>query len=58
MECQPSVSGAKKHQSAIYAATIKRPRSKLSEHARMGLFDAAAFAWMYFHDIGGERQAA
>ena len=40
----------------LYVPPARKPW--MSEHARMGLFDAAAFAWMYFHDIGGERQAA
>jgi len=30
----------------------------MSENARMGIFDAAALAWLYFHSISGDQQAA
>jgi hypothetical protein len=30
----------------------------MSEHARMGIFEAAALAWMYFHNSDAQRQAA
>jgi hypothetical protein len=33
-------------------------KSWMSEDARMGLFDAAALAWMFFHSISGDKQDA
>jgi hypothetical protein len=30
----------------------------MSEHVRMGIFDAAALAWMFFHSISGDEQDA
>jgi hypothetical protein len=30
-------------------------KSSTSENARMGIFDAAALAWMFFQSINGER---
>jgi hypothetical protein len=30
----------------------------MSEHARMGIFEATALAWMFFHTADGDRQAA
>ena len=30
----------------------------MSENARMGIFDAAALAWMFFHSISGDEQDA
>jgi hypothetical protein len=30
----------------------------MSEDARMGIFDAAALAWMFFHSITGDKQDA
>jgi hypothetical protein len=30
----------------------------MSENARMGIFDAAALAWMFFHSIEGDQQEA
>jgi len=32
--------------------------AKASEDPRMGIFDAAALAWMYLHESEGKRQAA
>ena len=39
----------------LYVPPARKPW--VSEHVRMGIFEAAALAWMYFHD-GNERQQA
>jgi hypothetical protein len=40
----------------LYVPLERKPW--MSEDARMGIFEAAALAWMYFHEAEGERQAA
>jgi hypothetical protein len=40
----------------LYVPPARKPW--MSEDARMGLFEAAALAWMYFHNSDGQRQAA
>jgi hypothetical protein len=39
----------------LYVPPERKPW--MSEDPRMGIFEAAALAWMYFHDRGGDRQA-
>jgi hypothetical protein len=41
---------------SLYVPPGRKPW--MSEDPRMGIFDAAALAWMYFHDREGDRQAA
>jgi hypothetical protein len=41
---------------SLYVPPARKPW--MSEHARMGIFDAAALAWMFFHSIGGDQQEA
>jgi hypothetical protein len=41
---------------SLYVPPERKPW--MSEDPRMGIFDAAALAWMYFHDRDGDRQAA
>jgi hypothetical protein len=40
----------------LYVPPERKPW--MSQDPRMGIFDAAALAWMYFHDRDGDRQAA
>jgi hypothetical protein len=40
----------------LYVPPARKPW--MSEHARMGIFQAAALAWMFFHSIIGDRHAA
>jgi hypothetical protein len=40
----------------LYVPPVRK--SWMSEDARMGIFEAAALAWMFFHSIGGDKQAA
>jgi hypothetical protein len=40
----------------LYLPPERRPW--MSEDPRMGIFDAAALAWMYFHEREGDRHAA
>ena len=40
----------------LYVPPTRKPW--MSEDARMGIFDAAALAWLFFHSINGDRQAA
>jgi hypothetical protein len=40
----------------LYVPPARRPW--MSENARMGIFDAAALAWMFFRSINGDREAA
>jgi hypothetical protein len=35
-----------------------RAKPWMSENARMGIFDTAALAYMFFHSINGDRQVA
>jgi hypothetical protein len=37
----------------LYIPPVRKPW--MSEHARMGIFEAAALAWMHFHSGGFER---
>jgi hypothetical protein len=41
---------------ALYVPPVRRPW--MSEHGRMGIFEAAALAWMFFHNTDEQRQAA
>jgi hypothetical protein len=41
---------------SLYVPPARKPW--MSEDARMGIFAAAALAWMYFQSINGDRQAA
>jgi hypothetical protein len=41
---------------SLYVPPKRKPW--MSEDPRMGIFEAAALAWMYFHDRDGDRQAA
>jgi hypothetical protein len=41
---------------SLYVPPERKPW--MSEDRRMGIFDAAALAWMYFHDRDGDRRAA
>jgi hypothetical protein len=41
---------------SLYVPPARKPW--MSENARMGMFDAAALAWMFFHSISGEEQDA
>jgi hypothetical protein len=41
---------------SLYVPPARKPW--MSEHARMGIFDAAALTWMFFHSIDGDRLAA
>ena len=41
---------------SLYVPPERKPW--MSEDPRMGIFDAAALAWMYFHEREGDRQAA
>jgi hypothetical protein len=41
---------------SLYVPPARKPW--MSEHARMGIFDAAALAWMFFHSISGDEQDA
>jgi hypothetical protein len=47
-----------KHIPALGLYVPKARKLWMSEDARMGIFDAAALAWMYFHNSDGQRQAA
>jgi hypothetical protein len=47
-----------KHIPALNLYVPPARKSWMSEDARMGIFDAAALAWMFFHSIGGGTQAA
>ena len=38
----------------LYVPPARRPW--MSEHARMGIFEAAALAWMFFHSVEGDQQ--
>jgi hypothetical protein len=40
----------------LYVPPARKPW--MSENARMGIFDAAALAWMLFHSISGDEQDA
>jgi hypothetical protein len=40
----------------LYVPPARKPW--MSEHGRMGIFEAAALAWMYFQDSNGQQQAA
>ena len=40
----------------LYVPQARKPW--MSEDARMGIFDAAALAWMFFHSISGDEQDA
>jgi hypothetical protein len=40
----------------LYVPPARRPW--MSEHARMGIFEAAALAWMLFHPVGSDQQDA
>jgi len=40
---------------SLYVPPERKPW--MSENPRMGIFDAAALAWMYFHDREGDRGA-
>src|SRR5438105_245268 len=40
----------------LYLPPARKPW--MSEDARMGIFDAAALAWMFFHSISGDEQDA
>ena len=40
----------------LYVPPERKPW--MSEDPRMGIFDAAALAWMYFHEREGDRHAA
>jgi hypothetical protein len=40
----------------LYVPPERKPW--MSEDPRMGIFDAAALAWTYFHEREGDRQAA
>jgi hypothetical protein len=39
----------------LYPPPERKPRK--SEHVRMGIFEAAALAWMYFHHTDAQREA-
>jgi len=39
----------------LYVPPARKPW--MSENARMGIFDAAALAWLFFHSINGGRHA-
>lgn len=41
---------------SLYVPPPRKPW--MSEDARMGIFDAAALAWLFFNSINGDRQAA
>jgi hypothetical protein len=41
---------------SLYVPPARKPW--MSENARMGIFDAAALAWMFFHSISGDEQDA
>jgi hypothetical protein len=43
---------------AIWQQWLRPLNHRMSENARMGIFDAAALAWAFFHSIKGDRQAA
>lgn len=47
-----------KHIPALGLYVPKARKPWMSEDARMGIFDAAALAWMYFHKGGEHREAA
>jgi hypothetical protein len=40
----------------LYVPPARRPW--MSENARMGIFDATALAWMFFHSVEGDQQEA
>jgi hypothetical protein len=40
----------------LYVPPARKPW--MSENARMGIFDAAALAWLFFHSINGHQQDA
>jgi hypothetical protein len=40
----------------LYVPSARKPW--MSEHARMGIFEAAALAWMYFHNGDGQQRAS
>jgi hypothetical protein len=40
----------------LYVPPERKPW--MSEDPRMGIFDAAALAWMYFHEVWGDQDAA
>jgi hypothetical protein len=41
---------------SLYVPPARKPW--MSENARMGIFDAAALAWMFFHSISDDQQEA
>jgi len=41
---------------SLYVPPARKPW--MNENARMGIFDAAALAWMFFHNSDGHRQVA
>ena len=41
---------------SLYVPPARKPW--MSEDARMGIFDAAALAWVFFHSINGDEQDA
>ena len=47
-----------KHIPALGLYVPKARKPWMSEDARMGIFDAAALAWMFFHSINGDKQDA
>jgi len=47
-----------KHIPALGLYVPKARKPWMSEDARMGIFDAAALAWMFFHSISGDEQDA
>jgi len=47
-----------KHIPALGLYVPKARKPWMSEDARMGIFDATALAWIFFHSINGDRQAA
>jgi hypothetical protein len=47
-----------KHIPALGLYVPKARKPWMSEDARMGIFDAAALAWVFFHSINGDEQDA
>jgi hypothetical protein len=47
-----------KHIPALKSFVPPGRKPWMSEHPRMGIFEAAALAWMFFHSISGDKQVA
>ena len=47
-----------KHIPALKSFVPPARKPWMSENARMGIFDAAALAWVFFHSISGDEQDA